>query len=76
MLQRSNNIKTNKMNFQLNLNIEKLQSLNGQLAYANEALNQPDIQSWELREFKEVKEDTELEILETKALIERIKAIA
>jgi hypothetical protein len=64
------------MNFQLNLNIEKLQSLNGQLAYANEALNQPDIQSWELREFKEVKEDTELEILETKALIERIKAIA
>lgn len=64
------------MNFHLKLNNEKLQSLNGQLAYVNEALNQKDIKSWELREFNEVKEATELEITETKALINRIKAIA
>ena len=64
------------MNFHLKLNNEKLQSLNGQLAYVNEALSQKDIESWELREFKEVKEATELEIIETKALINRIKAIA
>lgn len=64
------------MNFHLKLNNEKLQSLNGQLAYVNEALKQKDIEDWELREFKEVKEATELEIIETKALINRIKAIA
>ncbi len=64
------------MNFHLKLNNEKLQSLNGQLAYVNEALKQKDIEAWELREFKEVKEATELEIIETKALINRIKAIA
>ena len=64
------------MNFHLKLNNEKLQSLNGQLAYLNEALSQKDIEAWELREFKEVKEATELEIIETKALINRIKAIA
>lgn len=64
------------MNFHLKLNNEKLQSLNGQLAYVNDALNQKDIEAWELREFKEVKEATELEIKETKALINRIKAIA
>tara|TARA_R110002167_G_scaffold284737_2_gene489854 strand:+ start:4967 stop:5161 length:195 start_codon:yes stop_codon:yes gene_type:complete len=64
------------MNFHLKLNNEKLQSLNGQLDYVNEALNQKDIEAWELREFKEVKEATELEIEETKSLINRIKAIA
>lgn len=64
------------MNFHLKLNNEKLQSLNGQLSYVNEALKQKDIEAWELREFKEVKEATELEIIETKALINRIKAIA
>lgn len=64
------------MNFHLKLNNEKLQSLNGQLAYVNEALKQKDIKEWELIEFNEVKKAIELEITETKALINRIKAIA
>lgn len=64
------------MNFHLKLNNEKLQSLNGQLAYANEALSQSDIKEWETKEFQWVKEQVENEIIETKALIKRIKALA
>lgn len=64
------------MNFQLNLNIKKLESLNGQLAYTNEALNQSDIKEWEVREFTATKCDIIKEIWETTELIERIKVIA
>ncbi|AUC15433.1 hypothetical protein BTO06_09900 [Tenacibaculum sp. SZ-18] len=63
------------MNFQLKLNKEKLQSLNGQLAYANEALCQSDIKDWEIKEFEFVKQEVEKDIVKTKALIERIIAI-
>jgi 5'(3')-deoxyribonucleotidase len=64
------------MNFHLKLNNEKLQSLNGQLAYTNEALSQKDIEAWELREFTATKCDIIKEIWETEELIERIKEIA
>ena len=63
------------MNFQLKLNIEKLQGLNGQLEYANTCLNQSDIKEWEIREFTEIKCIVIKEIWETKELIERIKSL-
>jgi len=62
------------MNFQLALNNEKLTSLKGQLAYANEALSS-NLQEWEKKEFQGVKNEVENEITETKALIERIKSL-
>ncbi len=64
------------MNFHLKLNNDKLESLKGQLTYVNEALIQEDIQDWEKKEFEYLKNETILEIEETKALITRIKAIA
>ena len=64
------------MDFHLKLNNEKLQSLNGQLAYINEALSQKDIEAWELREFTAAKCDIIKEIWETEELIERIKEIS
>lgn len=64
------------MNFHLKLNNEKLESLNGQLAYVKEALSQHDIKEWEAKEFEFVKSEVEKEITETKALIERIKLLA
>lgn len=63
------------MNFQLKLNIEKLQGLNGQLEYANMRLNQPDIKEWEIKDFTEIKCIVIKEILEIKELIERIKSL-
>ena len=63
------------MNFQLKLNNEKLESLKGQLSYTIEALSQPDIEEWETKEFIYVKEMVEVDIKETKELIERIKSL-
>jgi hypothetical protein len=58
------------MNFQLKLNEEKLQSLNGQLKYVNECLIQSDIELWEKKECLKVKGTIEIAIEETKNLIE------
>jgi len=58
------------MNFQLKLNEEKLQSLNGQLNYINECLTQSDIKEWEKKECLKVKGTIEIAIEETKKLIE------
>jgi hypothetical protein len=58
------------MNFQLKLNEEKLQSLNGQLKYVNECLIQSDIELWEKKECLKIKGTIEIAIEETKNLIE------
>ncbi len=63
------------MNFQLKLNEEKLQSLNGQLDYLNKCLDQQDIKEWEVREITTTKETIENEIVETRELIQRIKSL-
>ena len=61
------------MNFQLKLNEDKLQSLNGQLNYINECLIKSDIELWEKKECLKVKGTIQGEIFETENLIEIIK---
>jgi len=63
------------MNFQLKLQNERLENLNGQLAYSNEALSQTDIKSWEKKEFEICKAKIINEIAECEALIKVIKSL-
>jgi hypothetical protein len=62
------------MNFQLELNNEKLESLNKSLEYCNKALCS-DLELWEKKEYILVKNEYKQEIIETKELIDRIKSL-
>ena len=65
----------NDMSIQLQLNIEKLESLKGQLNYINHCLNQSDIEKWEKIECLRVKGTIQVKIFETEELIETIKIL-
>lgn len=62
------------MNFQLKLNIEKLESLENQLIYVNEMIT-GNIKKWETKEYKLTKTVIENDITDIKKLIETIKSI-
>ena len=65
--------KTNIMSFTEKLQREKLQSLKGQLNYTNECLvRQNEMQSWEVKEYNNLKSSYEQEILELENHIKNV----
>ena len=65
--------KTNIMSFTEKLQREKLQSLKGQLNYTKECLaRQNEMQSWEVKEYNNLKSSYEQDILELENHIKNV----